>query len=76
MCEYCRTTPHHPRCPLADKPQTDINCSCCNEGIVLGDEYIEVDGNYYHLNCVEMLSTCELLNIFNCDVKIKEDFYG
>ncbi len=76
MCEYCRTTPHHPRCPLADKPESDISCECCNGEIVPGDEYFEVNGNYYHLTCVETLSTSELLNIFDCDVKIKEDFYG
>lgn len=73
MCEYCKTTPHHPRCPLVDYPKSDISCDCCKEDIVQGEEYIEVNSKYYHLVCIESSGTDELLEIFNCEVKTKED---
>lgn len=72
MCEYCKTTPHHPRCPLAEQPKSDIVCSCCKEDILEGDEYIEINSKCYHLMCVEDLDTRDILRMFDCEIKIKE----
>lgn len=73
MCEYCRTTPHHPRCPLADSPKSDIVCSHCNEDIIPNDEYVEINAKHYHLSCIENFSTRELLEMLDCEIQTKED---
>ncbi len=53
MCEICRQSPCHPRCPNAPDPPTVYTCKHCNEPIVVGDEYYELDGDYYHEECFE-----------------------
>lgn len=36
-----------------DSRETIYTCDCCDEPIKEGDEYIEVAGNIYCLECVE-----------------------
>jgi hypothetical protein len=31
---------------------------------VPGDEFVEIDGEYYHLECLEDMTTRELLELF------------
>lgn len=40
MCEICRQTPCHPRCPNAPEPKPVEMCCLCDEGIYEGDEYL------------------------------------
>lgn len=49
MCEICHSTPCHPQCPYAPEPPEIYTCKYCGEPIVAGDEYMEIDGDYYHL---------------------------
>lgn len=49
MCDVCHATPCDPRCPNAPDPPAVYTCKYCGEPIVPGDEYMEVDGDYYHL---------------------------
>mgnify|MGYP001668261291 FL=1 len=49
MCDVCHATPCDPRCPNAPDPPAVYTCKHCGESIVPGDEYMEVDGDYYHL---------------------------
>lgn len=74
MCEHCRQSPHHPRCPLAPSPVGFTNCECCGEPITDGEEYVRIDGVYYHYECVDNLNTRELLDIFSCEVETN-DYY-
>ena len=53
MCSVCCMSPCHPRCPNADEPKAIYKCSFCEESIVEGDEYYELDGEYYHDECFE-----------------------
>lgn len=53
MCDVCRQSPCDPRCPNAPDPPTVYTCEHCGEPIVEGDEYVDVDGDYYHLECFE-----------------------
>lgn len=48
MCDICRQTPCHPCCPNAPDPVAIYTCKYCGEDIVEGDEYVEIDGDYYH----------------------------
>ena len=49
MCMICRQTPCDSRCPNAPDPPTVFTCALCGEPIVQGDEYLELDGSYYHM---------------------------
>ena len=54
MCSECHMHPCHPRCPNADEPKAMFKCKYCGEDIVEGDEYVEIDGDYYHRDdCIE-----------------------
>lgn len=64
MCSLCRVLPCDPRCPNAPEPLAVHTCKDCGEGIVPGDEFVEIDGEYYHLECLEDMTTRELLELF------------
>lgn len=54
MCSECMRTPCHPLCPNAPEQKAVYKCKYCCEGIVEGDEYVEIDGEYYHRDsCIE-----------------------
>lgn len=54
MCSICLRTPCHPQCPNAPEPEAVYKCKYCGEGIVEGEEYVEIDGEYYHRDdCIE-----------------------
>lgn len=49
MCDVCHQSPCNPLCPCAPEPPEVYSCKWCGESIVHGDEYMELDGDYYHL---------------------------
>ena len=49
-------------------PRGIFTCSDCEEEIVEGEKYAEIEGRYYHLSCLEEMSTRELLDL--CGVMI------
>ena len=51
IVETCMRTPCDPRCPNAPDPPAIYTCKHCGEPIVPGDEFYEVDGDYYHDDC-------------------------
>lgn len=53
MCEVCRSSPCLSGCPNAPDPEAIHTCKHCGEDIVVGDEYYEYDGEYYHEECFE-----------------------
>lgn len=53
MCKVCHKTPCDPRCPNAPEPPVVYTCKICKEGIVAGDDYYEMDGEFYHEDCFE-----------------------
>lgn len=50
MCMICGRFPCDSRCPNAPDPPTVYTCAYCVESIVPGDEYMELDGSYYHMD--------------------------
>lgn len=69
-CEVCgRSGGHLPNCP--ENPNYEENefipnkkCDFCGEMIEYGELYIENDnGEYAHLNCVDIESLCDFLDI-------------
>lgn len=65
MCMICRQAPCHPSCPNAPDPPAVYTCKFCEEPIVKGDEYVEVDGDFYHEDCFN-----------DCAVKILVERFG
>lgn len=51
MCSVCRQHPCHPMCPNAPEPPAVYTCESCKEPIRAGDEYFELDGDYWHEEC-------------------------
>lgn len=53
MCSECRMSPCHPQCPNAPEPPKVYTCKICGEPIVEGEEYYEMDAEFYHEECFE-----------------------
>ena len=53
MCELCHRTPCDSRCPNAPEPPAVYTCKICGESIVAGEDYYEMDGEFYHEECFE-----------------------
>lgn len=52
MCEICKQSPCHPRCPNHKDEKPRHYCSSCGDGIYFGEEYIKNDNNEYrHYDC-------------------------
>lgn len=73
MCDVCHMTPCHPRCPNAPDMPKVHTCKYCGEDIVAGDEYLEVDGDYYHLeDCANDVAMDFLLERFGATKGVAE----
>lgn len=53
MCEVCRQTPCHPRCPNAPDPPIVYYCVGCGEEIREGDYYYKIARDAWCCNCIE-----------------------
>lgn len=51
MCSVCLKSPCDNRCPNAPEPPAVFACEYCDEPIVEGDRYVELDGEHYHEEC-------------------------
>ena len=66
MCSLCLQSPCDCRCPNAKPPRSYQTCPYCEEGITLGEEYAEVNGEYFHVDCLESMGVRDLLSMFGC----------
>ncbi|MCQ5078340.1 hypothetical protein NE586_00220 [Gemmiger formicilis] len=49
-------------------------CAWCEEDIITGEAYAEINGKMYHADCIEDMSAGKLAELF--DFEIKENAYG
>ena len=70
MCMECRQSPCDCRCPNAEPPEEIYICAECGLGIYEGEELIEIDGDYYHADCVEDMGFSRLLEILDLKKQI------
>ena len=76
MCSICKQLDCPPRCPNYTPMSCIYNCSICGEGIYPGDEYVENNNyKYAHLDCLDGMTTKNLLSWMDMDYKICEDGY-
>ena len=72
LCELCRQTFCHPRCPNYSPVKAIHYCSSCGDGIYEGEEYIKnLDGEYRHYECFHGMR--ELLEWLGFKIKTMED---
>lgn len=67
MCSVCLRTPCDSRCPNATEPEHIYECEFCDGGITYGEDFVEIDGKYYHVDC---LSVTDLLELLDIDVEV------
>ena len=65
MCSVCLKSPCDPFFFNAPEPKEIYTCEHCGESIVEGDEYVDVDGDYYHDEC-----------FMDCSAEILLEKYG
>ena len=53
MCEECRQSPCHPRCPNAPEPRAIFVCSGCGQDIYEGEDYWDILGEQFCENCID-----------------------
>ena len=73
MCEYCHQSICPPGCPNADEPKVVYHCSHCGESITAGERYAEIDGDYYHGECLDDWSTSDWLTKFEINMQEAEE---
>nr|DAV52299.1 MAG TPA: putative integral membrane zinc-ribbon metal-binding protein [Caudoviricetes sp.] len=73
MCEYCHSNPHKAGCPNEPEPKEVYRCKYCEEAILEGEQFVEINDERYHIECIELLSVHELLALLvEIDIKIAE----
>lgn len=69
MCSICLHAPCLTGCPNAPEQMPKYTCSICGYGIYPGDKYLDgVDGEICE-NCLDDMTTTELIKLFGEDWK-------
>ena len=68
MCCECGHVPCLTGCPNAREEAQAGLCADCGQPIYHGEEMVDIDGTLYHLECVERMSTVELLALMGYTV--------
>jgi hypothetical protein len=79
MCDTCLQTPCAFGCPNHE-PEQIFECGLCDQGIIAGETYAEIEGKKYHLDCLDELSISELVELCGYETYTakpvgKEDVY-
>lgn len=76
MCSECHSWSHLLGCPNMSEPTPIYTCKYCGEGIFVEDKYAEIDGNYYHADCLsDEMPIYELLDMFGVSVQMAQEDY-
>lgn len=65
MCELCHSFPCIDGCPNCEEPKAVDTCPACDSPIYEGEEVAEINCTLYHVECLEEMSTIELLAMFD-----------
>ena len=57
MCDICRHTPCHPRCPNADEPKSVCKCDICGCNIYEDETMYIVKDDYICESCIDECKT-------------------
>lgn len=53
-----------------------VICDACDEPIEENDDYVSAGGSDFHLYCLELMSTRELIETLGSEIKTMEDEHG
>ena len=67
MCAICHHTRCPSSCPNAPDPVVGV-CAICRQRIYSSEPGVIVDGKAYHVECLDELGPCRLLELFGHDV--------
>lgn len=70
MCEICQRMICPSNCPNAPEPEEVEHCEYCDEGIFEDEKMIEVNGKFYHLDCLDDMTTTELLELLGVEIEV------
>lgn len=73
MCTICLKSPCDIRCPSAPEKKTACVCKTCGDGIDEGQEYAKIDDDYHHIECLDDMTTRELLMLFGVETFTAEE---
>ncbi len=65
MCILCNSNPCLGSCPNYEDPKPKKPCINCNDGICVGDGYIETPGGLLCRTCFDEMTTYDLLNVLD-----------
>lgn len=54
MCSECHMSRCPSGCPNAPDPPTVYICNYCGEPIVAGEDYWQLEGDYWHEDCFDL----------------------
>lgn len=66
MCDLCMRFPCITGCPNSAEPPIVAQCATCGHSIYQGEEITEINSALYHVECLENLTTRELLELLGC----------
>ena len=72
MCEYCQTSPCPKGCPNAEEPRPVYRCGGCRRSIMAGDEYCELSGAPYCVDCLYDMPVRDLLKLAEIEITTAE----
>lgn len=63
MCDLCLKSPCASGCPNTMEPDPVETCKRCGFGIYDGEEYAEIDGEFYCESCIDSMPYSELVTL-------------
>ena len=74
MCDVCGGIGGHVNgCPNGPEPKLKVIgiCGCCDEEILEDEPRAYINGEWFHITCLDQLATSEILEI--CGIEVETD---
>ena len=68
----CFKQPCDGRCPYAAEGDVVHHCQMCDESVRVGEYYIEMGGEFYHLRCLETIDLSDWLSLVDAAAELAE----
>lgn len=74
-CPYCRGIGEHDyRCPMWEAgKKARIKCDDCDEYILEGEDYVELDGYFYHKECLTVDKVLDAIGVITKEMQYEEE---
>lgn len=74
-CPYCRGIGEHDfRCPMwAVGKKARIKCEICDEYILEGEDYVEIESYCYHKDCLTVDRLLDAIGVMTKEMQYEEE---